>query len=62
MDLVSFVILLIESVMISGKEEEEMKAEHETKKSRKMSLKICKPFSLSFFVSVLKSYFAEKQF
>ena len=47
---------------MDGKEEEEMKAEHETKKSRKMSLKICKPFSLSFFVSVLKSYFAEKQF
>ena len=47
---------------MDGKEEEEMKAEHETKKSRKMSLKICKPFSLSFFFSVLKSYFAEKQF
>ena len=35
---------------MDGEEEEEMKAEHETKKSRKTSLKICKPFSLSFFV------------
>ena len=50
---------------MDGKEEEEMKAEHETKKSRKKRLGFWESFYLSLIIClprlILKPYFAERQ-